>query len=360
MASEDELNLLVIVMDVNPIWWGQQAQREPEFTLSKCLDAVMVMGNSHMAMTTTNRLAVISSHFQDSHFLYPCKNWTGGDGAWDGTMDEAPYCGDGKYELLSVANNVVAEEMKRVMSTTEMKGNSTDTLLAGSLAKALCYIHRMTKELEDRLPTTEFYCRFERPRDSPDTIPKDSLSHLTNPTTPSSAETWASTPHTSGTLPSSTTVTTLCLHERDVNKLFKRPNPRKAAGPDSVSPSPLKHFANQLSPMFTEIFNTSLETCHVPACFKVSTIIPVPKKPRTTGLNDYRPVALTSVVMELFERLVLSHLKSFTNPLLDPLQFAYRANRCVDDANMALHYTLPSGLPRNICQNPVCGLQLCL
>uniref|UniRef100_A0A8C5AYD5 General transcription factor IIH subunit 3 n=1 Tax=Gadus morhua TaxID=8049 RepID=A0A8C5AYD5_GADMO len=135
-----ELNLLVIVMDVNPIWWGQQAQREPEFTLSKCLDAVMVMGNSHMAMTTTNRLAVISSHFQDSHFLYPCKNWTGGDGAWDGTMDEAPYCGDGKYELLSVANNVVAEEMKRVMSTTEMKGNSTDTLLAGSLAKALCCI----------------------------------------------------------------------------------------------------------------------------------------------------------------------------------------------------------------------------
>ncbi|CAL8344506.1 unnamed protein product [Lota lota] len=148
MASEDEFNLLVIVMDVNPIWWGQQAQREPEFTLSKCLDAVMVMGNSHMAMTRTNKLAFIASHFQDSHFLYPCKNWTGGDGAWDGTMDEAPNGGDGKYELLSVANNVVAEEMKRVMSTTEMKGNSTDTLLAGSLAKALCYIHRMTKELE--------------------------------------------------------------------------------------------------------------------------------------------------------------------------------------------------------------------
>ncbi|KAK0138136.1 General transcription factor IIH subunit 3 [Merluccius polli] len=138
MASEDEWNLLVIVMDVNPIWWGQQAQREPEFTLSKCLDAVMVMGNSHMAMTRTNKLAIIASHCQDSHFLYPSKNWTAGDGAGDGAMDEAPNCGDGKYELLSVANNVVAEEMKRVMSTTEVKGNSTDTLLAGSLAKALC------------------------------------------------------------------------------------------------------------------------------------------------------------------------------------------------------------------------------
>ncbi|RCU34471.1 hypothetical protein DVA81_19570, partial [Acinetobacter baumannii] len=36
--------------------------------------------------------------------------------------------------------------------------------------------------------------------------------------------------------------------------------------------------------------------------------------------------------MKSFERLVLSHLKSITDPLLDSLQFAYRANRSVDDA----------------------------
>ncbi|XP_049914655.1 uncharacterized protein LOC126398998 [Epinephelus moara] len=50
----------------------------------------------------------------------------------------------------------------------------------------------------------------------------------------------------------------------------------------------------------------SLETCHVPACFK-------------TGL---------------------SQLKAITDPLLDPLQLAYRANRSVDAVNMALHFTL--------------------
>uniref|UniRef100_A0AAV2LG33 Reverse transcriptase domain-containing protein n=1 Tax=Knipowitschia caucasica TaxID=637954 RepID=A0AAV2LG33_KNICA len=45
--------------------------------------------------------------------------------------------------------------------------------------------------------------------------------------------------------------------------------------------------------------------------------------------------------MKSFERLVLSHLKSLTSPLLDPLQFAYRANRSVDDAiNLALHHIL--------------------
>ncbi len=30
MFADDEINILVIVLDVNPIWWGQQAQREPQ------------------------------------------------------------------------------------------------------------------------------------------------------------------------------------------------------------------------------------------------------------------------------------------------------------------------------------------
>ena len=33
LSAEDEASLLVIVVDVNPIWWGQQAQREPEVVL---------------------------------------------------------------------------------------------------------------------------------------------------------------------------------------------------------------------------------------------------------------------------------------------------------------------------------------
>ena len=126
-----------------------------------------------------------------------------------------------------------------------------------------------------------------------------------------------------------------------MRRQFSRLNPRKAPGPDGVSPSTLRHCAEELTPVFTGIFNSSLESCHVPSCFKTSTIVPVPKKPRITGLNDYRPVALTSVVMKSFERLILPHLKTITTPLLDPLQFAYRANRSVDDAvNLALHSIL--------------------
>uniref|UniRef100_A0AAY4AUZ6 General transcription factor IIH subunit 3 n=1 Tax=Denticeps clupeoides TaxID=299321 RepID=A0AAY4AUZ6_9TELE len=137
MASEDEISLLVIVLDVNPIWWGQQAQREDEFTLSKCMDAVMVMANAHLVMSRTNKLAIIASHCQESHFLYPSKHWKAGDSCGD---DSSSAGGDGKYEVLSVANKLISEEIRSLMARTEVKGHQTDTLMAGSLAKALCCI----------------------------------------------------------------------------------------------------------------------------------------------------------------------------------------------------------------------------
>ncbi|XP_060939656.1 zinc finger protein 3 homolog [Limanda limanda] len=122
-------------------------------------------------------------------------------------------------------------------------------------------------------------------------------------------------------------ITPISIQERDANKLLKRLNPGKAADPDAVSPSTLRYCADQLSPVFTDLFKTSLAECVVPACFKTCTIIPVPNKQWITSLIEYRPVALTSVVIKTFERLVLTHLEAITTHLLDPLQFAYRAIR---------------------------------
>ncbi len=100
--------------------------------------------------------------------------------------------------------------------------------------------------------------------------------------------------------------------------VFRKQKSRKASGPDGISPACLKVCVDQLAPIFTQIFNRSLERCEVPRCFKCSTIIPIPQKPQITGLNDYWPVALTSVVMKFLERLVLAYLKDITGPLLDP------------------------------------------
>ena len=60
--------------------------------------------------------------------------------------------------------------------------------------------------------------------------------------------------------------------------------------------------------------------------------MPVPKRPVISSSNDLRPVALTSAVMKVCERVVLCKLVSLVKDYIDPLQFAYRRNRCIDDA----------------------------
>ncbi|KAK3535967.1 hypothetical protein QTP70_022858 [Hemibagrus guttatus] len=98
---------------------------------------------------------------------------------------------------------------------------------------------------------------------------------------------------------------------------------------------------DQLADVFTDIFNISLSSAVVPTCLKTMAIVPMPKKSTDSCLNDYRPVALTPIVMKCFERLVTRHIKTQLPPSLDTLQFVYRLNRSTDDATTTtLHLSL--------------------
>ena len=126
-----------------------------------------------------------------------------------------------------------------------------------------------------------------------------------------------------------------------VQNALSRISPHKAAGPDVIPGRVLNACTEQLAGVFTDIFNLSLTHATVPACFKITSIVPLPKHSSPTCLNDYRPVALTPIVMKCFERLVLAHLKNCLPPSLDPHQFAYRSNRSTEDAvSTALHCVL--------------------
>jgi hypothetical protein len=113
----------------------------------------------------------------------------------------------------------------------------------------------------------------------------------------------------------------ITLSVADVSKPFKEVNIHKTAGTDGLPGRVLKGCADQLARVFTDIFNLSVTV--IPICFKQTTIVPVPKEAKVTCLNDYRPVALTSVAMKCFERLVMAHINSILPDTLDPLQFAY-------------------------------------
>jgi hypothetical protein len=133
----------------------------------------------------------------------------------------------------------------------------------------------------------------------------------------------------------------ITLSVADVSKTVKQVNIHKAAGPYGLPGRVLRACADQLAGVFTDIFNMSLIESVIPTCFKQTTIVLVPKNTKATCLNDYIPVALTSVAMKCFERLVMAHINTIIPETLDPLQFAYRANRSTDDAiSIALHTAL--------------------
>ncbi len=133
----------------------------------------------------------------------------------------------------------------------------------------------------------------------------------------------------------------MTLSPHSVRRSLSRINARKAPGPDNIPGRVLRDCAVELTDVFTDILNISLSQAVVPTCFKATTIIPVPKKSSPSCFNDYRPVALTPILMKCFERLVMQHIKSVLPPSLDPFRFAYRSNRSTDDAiATALHPAL--------------------
>ena len=94
--------------------------------------------------------------------------------------------------------------------------------------------------------------------------------------------------------------------------------------------------------------NLSLKSHVIPSIWKRSELLPIPKR-EITQLNDFRPVALTSVVMKSMEKLVLFRIKASFSPVQDPFQFAYRSGRSVEDAILLLLDNLYEHLDKPKC-----------
>ena len=103
-------------------------------------------------------------------------------------------------------------------------------------------------------------------------------------------------------------------------------------GPDNICGKLLKVCAWQLAMPFSSLFQKSLDQHTVPKCWKSAVIIPAAKTPQASQPNDFRPIALTSLVMKSFERIVLQHLFSSVLKDIDVMQFAYQPKKCVNDA----------------------------
>ena len=89
-------------------------------------------------------------------------------------------------------------------------------------------------------------------------------------------------------LPPPPPASVLNIRQSDVFHFFSHCNPRKSPGSDNICGNILKHCAEHLAPVFTDIFNSSLNLCKVPILCKTSTIVPVPncQDPQSPTTSD--------------------------------------------------------------------------
>jgi len=148
MADHDQpVGLLVVVIDTNPVWWGQQLMKtDRDISFTQCMDSLLVFCNSHLMLSHKNKLAIIAAHANSSKFLYPRRAVSDDTTSEDGDST-ARGERDGKYELFAEVDSTLHDEIKDLVFNDHSGDLHSDCLLAGAMSMGLCYVHRVIKEL---------------------------------------------------------------------------------------------------------------------------------------------------------------------------------------------------------------------
>ena len=87
---------------------------------------------------------------------------------------------------------------------------------------------------------------------------------------------------------------------------------KTSSGLDGITNKMIKSLPPQIIELLLILFNTCLSSGSLPDLWKKSIIIPIHKQGKPThDINSYRPIALTSNVCKLFEKIILSRLTFF-------------------------------------------------
>ena len=101
----------------------------------------------------------------------------------------------------------------------------------------------------------------------------------------------------------------------------------------------LKLCARAISPVLTRIFNISISGGTLPLCWKTANVVPVYKKGSRCDLKNYRPIALTSILIKMLESIVADHFRDhlLRNGLLYSDQHGFSPGRsCTSALNEAI------------------------
>ena len=129
-----------------------------------------------------------------------------------------------------------------------------------------------------------------------------------------------------------------------VTKELKVVKTNKCGGPDGVPPILVKNCYRSLSQPLTVIFNRAFENSVVPDCWKIACITPVPKKVDPGAEIKFRPIACTSILLKVLEKLVVQRIRPKLEEKADDMQFAYKSKRSCVDAVATISHSILSSL----------------
>ena len=115
----------------------------------------------------------------------------------------------------------------------------------------------------------------------------------------------------------------------DIKEAIRDVSNNAAAGPDGFPAILLKKCAEQLSEPLQYLYRNSLDTGIIPEQLKRAKITPVYKGDSRAKPENYRPIALTSHVIKIFEKLIVRNITNFleTNNKMNENQHGFREGR---------------------------------
>ena len=112
--------------------------------------------------------------------------------------------------------------------------------------------------------------------------------------------------------------------EKEILKLLKSIDSKKAIGVDGIPPLILKLSAEILAKPLTKLINQSIKENDVPTLLKIAAILPFYKKNERSHKNNYRPVSVLSALSKIFGKVLQNQILEFINDILSTYVSAYR------------------------------------
>ena len=125
----------------------------------------------------------------------------------------------------------------------------------------------------------------------------------------------------------------------DIIKSIDDISSNAAAGPDGFPAIFLKQCKQEIAIPLYNIWREYLDLSITPSSSRTSNIVPIHKGDSTALASNYRPVALTSHLVKIFEKIIRTHIVNYLeeNHLLNPSQHGFRAGRsCL--SQLIAHY----------------------